>query len=983
MKTVLQKLKKQKLAIAVSSVLVMSASSALLADEESKIQINIKAEQADKVLFKLAELSGTQIVFDNQTQKNVKLPALNGDFTLDSALTELLKNTGLTYEFISEDMVMIRTESHAEPEAKKEVEEIVITGSRLKGVAATGSPVLTITSDDIKRQGFGSIEDIMRSLTQNFSDVNAASTLDEGISSPGAQGHSAPNLRGLGSASTLVLVNGRRWPQSSYFQNGTVNLNGIPFNAIDRVDILSDGASAIYGSDAQAGVINIILRKDYSGGETGIRYETSRYDAKKLTLDQTLGFNWEGGNATLNIAYTETDPVDSRAAGRTTLDFRSMGGSDRRATDVGRPGLVYNSASRFATLLGSLPQGDDGTGGINGNLSPANVLPYDYVAEGEGGDGTSTQEQKSAYFTINQELFDGFSLFAEYSYNRNETLSQLTTSTIKFTKQAVPTTNPYNDTGSTVYASYAFSPEEVAQLGDGRFNSDQTAVSYTLGFDAELPFKDWTMNFSMGKSDEKSQFKVLQIDKDLLLERLAGVDGDSNPLPIEQIINPFGDGSAQSPEALQGLLAYDATGAVPSSVTLSDLRDYSVSFQGGLFELPTGEVRTVVGAEYRKEGLDHSKGYARSGLLVDKTDRDVKSYFTELSVPLIREMPGVHSLDLKYALRRDEYTVSGPFEGSGTSVEKEFSSTSPKLELAWYPIDTLKLRAAKGESFRAPTLTDLFGRQDIFAFGIFSFIDPNRPDLGLQRPPTVLGGNPDLKPELSDNVSYGFDWNPDGALEGLSVSVTKANIEISDLIADGLQAFFSDRNGVLALPGVLSYNPDGSASQLNLYSVNVSKRYSESVDTRVSYDFDSDYGSFRVGLNATYTGKLNDQFTPNSAQVKKDNTDVGIDRWKARGEISWFKDDINLNLVANYSSSYSPTGVADTYQDLVEHYITYDLTGSYAVEESGWKFNGGVLNVLNQDFPFYDGLSYPWDTRRVDTRGRTIFLEVNKSYDLY
>ena len=145
------------------------------------------------------------------------------------------------------------------------IKSVTVTGSRLRDTLS-GAPMFVLTREDIKQRGFGSFEDVIRALPQNFSTVNAGAARDNSINSLDAMGQSMVNLRGFGVSSTLVLVNGRRWPQASSFGNGAANINGLPFSAIERVEVLTDGASAIYGADAQAGVVNFIMRDDYEGG---------------------------------------------------------------------------------------------------------------------------------------------------------------------------------------------------------------------------------------------------------------------------------------------------------------------------------------------------------------------------------------------------------------------------------------------------------------------------------------------------------------------------------------------------------------------------------------------------------------------------------------------------------------------------------------------------------------------------------------------
>ncbi|WIO73773.1 TonB-dependent receptor [Porticoccaceae bacterium LTM1] len=968
---------KKKLVLGMAPAIALLVSGGLYAEDMDKFKLEISSQSADAALLELGRQTGSEIMFKQGLDVQMTLPELKGEHTLEAALNTLLRGTGLTYSFTADGLVVLE-QVKQEASESKEVEEVVVTGSRLKNVT-TASQVQIITREDIKQQGLGSVEDIVRILTQNVSNVNAATTNDNSITATGAQGQSAINLRGLGTSATLVLVNGRRWPQSSFYGNGTVNLNGIPFSAIDRVEVLLDGASAIYGADAQAGVINFIMRKDYVGGETTARYEGSRNNGNMFSLEQNFGVNWNSGRALLTVNYKESKPVNSVKAGLTTSDFTSLGGSDNRATYYAQPGIV-NSADY--TLIGSLPEGDDGSDGVAGKLSPDNVVPFDQ-AKILGNQATSLFESTTAFLTVSQEVLDSVELYGELSYSANESTSSFGAPYLYYTP--VPTTNPYNDTGEEVLVTTIFATELLAGLfGDTRASSDQDSLSYTLGVKAALPFRDWELDFSLSRSEEDFYFAVPRMNDALMAQRLAGIDEDGNPLPIEQIVNPFGDGSAQHPEAFEGLMTVPTDGSWAPSTTGSEMDSYLLSVEGGVFDLPAGEVRLVMGTEHRTEILDFTQANTL-GLSVFAPEREVESYFAELGVPLFDGVPGIYSLDLNVALRRDTYSFEGPFNGPDMPFSsKEFTHTAPKLELAWKPIESLKVRASQGESFRTPTLRSLFSERRAPYIGWDPIVDPSRPDLGAQTPLWTTGGNPNLKPETSDSLSYGFDWAPTGVLEGLFVSVTRTEIDIEGMLTRWTEVFYDAPELLFEIPGVVDYNADGSIRQLNFSSFNLASRTSESTDINVTYDFDTDVGSFRAGLNATYYSVFKDQLSEKHTPKYGDGKDNGPDRIRVRGLLSWFKDDLSLNFIANYSSSYEHSG-AGIYspQKKIKSHMTYDLTASYLMEDSGWKFNGGIRDVFNADFPFYDGFGRPWDPRRVDTRGRLMYLEVSKSYNLY
>ena len=885
----------------------------------------------------------------------------------------------------------VGAEEPADDEARGEPEEIVVTGTRLREVIS-GVPIVVVTRQDMLLQGLGSVEDLVRSLPQNFSDINAAATLDNSMNSVDAIGQSGVDLRNLGEGSTLVLVNGRRWVQSSTFGNGAVNLNGIPFNAIERVEVLTDGASAIYGADAQAGVINFILRDDFSGAETSLRQDIGANEGDILKIEQTAGVSWDGGTLLASLGYERKDPTDRRKAGLTTADLRSRGGTDGRSTFFTQPGVVGYGfpGSYFAAIpLGALPAGDDGTQGVADRLSPANVVPLDLPAlPGELNGGTAVSDSLTGYLSAKQQFRDGkLTVFGELAYAKSESE---TTGMPLGGVYTVPATNPYNDLPPrppfVVNVGYIFLAETTAGLMPPRSNEGgQTNLTLTAGVRAALPFADWEAELSVSHAEEDAYFGFVAGNTDLLRQRLAGVDANGNPLPQEQVINPFGDGSAQSPAAVAGIieLVTDA-GPASANTNTSVQRDYLASASGRFFDLPGGTSQLAVGGEVRIETLDYSSDQSRGTLfVVTEPERTAKSVFAEWSLPLISErnaMPGLRELSLKVALRYDDYAFEGPFDGIDAPWrEQNFSNTSPKLDAVWRPLDGFKVRASWGESFVPPQTSRLFG-QDSGPFNFIRLIDPENPEVGLQFPDAYFTGNPDLVPEVSRNVSAGFDWTPGGFLDGLELQVTLTDIDITDRIGSITSIAFSTPEQLFDLPGVVERGPDGAITRLNLKPLNIASRQSRSVDVAASYAFANVAGAFKVGVEGTYTDHLLEVTLPGADPTYQHGTAAGPERLKAKAFVDLKRQALGLRLQANYSAGYENT--SSRAQVMVDSYTTVDLTGSYAFGDSGWRLNAGARNLLNADFPFYDGFGTPWDPRRVDVRGRIVHLQVTKAYGI-
>jgi iron complex outermembrane recepter protein len=1007
-----------RLVIAFACAISMSAT----AMADAPRQIDVPSGDLATALQKLAEQSGVEFIYSVDQIKGLRTGGVHGEYTTEKALNKLLEGTKLKLTVHKSGAILIaaptsntmpnssgssvaRNLSAAEStsnlspgvqsgqgsdsqdvsagtdvqaskraqESNDELEEITVTGSHLRMTeAAIASPVIVITQDEIKKMGFNTVEDVIRSLSQNYSSVNSGTTLDDYQYSVDARGQSAADLRGLGPENTLVLVNGRRRAVSSTFGD-VVNLNTIPMGSIDRIEIMTDGASAVYGSDAVAGVINFILKKDYQGGETHVREEVGHNGGDSLTFDQSLGETWGSGNITFGGRFAKTDPVTNTRAGDTTSDFTSLGGDDWRSTSLGQPGAVLG--------MGSLPAGDNGTTGIAGKLSPANAVPYDPAAYTT--DLATGIKNYSFDINLEQQLGSRVRGYGEVSLSRNTTESVVGPASVFY--QAVPTTNIYNDLGVPATVSYIFGNEtRLGLLPPQSIISDQKALGGVLGVKITLP-KDWTIDISANHSREDASTNEFALNQTLLAERVAGVDANGNPIPANQQLNLFGNGTAQSPAALAGLMQWGSPGSVAvDNFSTSD--SALLTAEGSLLTLPGGDLRLATGGEFRREELNYGTDESRSTLYVTTSpSRTVKAAFGELNIPLVGEhnrIPGIYSLNLYGAGRWEQYAISGPFDGAGEPDRVvDFTHFSPKAGISWFPWAELKVRGTFSKSFRAPSLTDLFGTTS-GPYNFVSIVDPKNPGQGTIFPNTYFVGNPSVGPETATSYTAGLDWKPMGSLQGLAVTLTYSRIDFDNRIASSSD-YLNDPAILFSLPGVVVRNASGQIVSVNIGPVNIASRFSQSVDALVAYGMDTRAGQLTFGVSGTYTIKLEDDAGPGLPPVILDGTQNGPERVKARSWVSWSKREYGASVYANYSSSYINTDVDSPTQlgpQSVDHYTTFDLNGFYNLP-GGFSVNAGVRNLTNAAFPFMNYL-YPFDTHRVDLRGRILYLEFASKYKL-
>lgn len=858
---------------------------------------------------------------------------------------------------------------------------VVVTGTRLPNAEST-SPVQVIMRDDMERLGITTVEGLIRSLPQNFANHTQTSAIDNS-SSVGTIGVATANLRGLGSDGTLVLINGRRTASSPAFKGSVTNLNSIPFAAIQRVEILADGAAAIYGGDAVSGVINFIMKRGYNTPESlDVRYETGANGGDGMVVTPAFGASWDSGSIGASIRYEKFDPVLASDTGFFTRDFTSRGGSDGRAeTDsFFHPRQIMFPGFR---AIGGIDRNRDASVPVTfDDIDIANLTPFESIQTHMANERAAT----TGFVAIDQDIGESIDGFAELNYARSESVAIIGPPFASFL--TVPTSNAFNETGERLRINYLFDGEGAAGLlPDSTRESETTSYAVVLGLDAQLPIKNWVLKTFVKYAEEEHYARPFdEIDEDALDLALA----DSNPATA---FNPFGDGSQQNPDIVGNLFIVPTDGSSAPTTELDDTRQFSLVLNGDLFEIPGGAISAVLGTDIRTDRKHLDGGAATSSLLPDLS-RDVLAFFSEMSIPIVSEIsgvPGVHSLALRVAARWEKYEIEGPFGGANTSEKRDFSETSPSIGFAWYPVRALKVRVNVGETFKVPTLSDLFRVQRISTSSRgLGFTMPTRlgragvttdpvtgdPVVGM---PYVSGGNPGLIPETSDTVAAGFDWQPEGALNGLRVSATYFKIETDNVISSLTLLLIRRPDLYLTLGGaVRDPEPDGRIVQYAGFPRNFSLEDSESYDLNATYDFESNVGSWQAGLSGTYTAENNFSFVQGDPDAVV-ATLFGPDRTRYRIWLGWTDHEFSATLIGNYSSRYFNT--SSDVQERIDGYTTIDLTAQWA-SEGGWQLDAGVRNLFDHDFPFVDG-EQPFDPRRVDIRGRTAYIQVSKAFDLF
>ena len=310
--------------ITVGAALVISlCTSVYAADKTTVYDIDIKTQTTASALMQLARKTGFQIVFPNTLGRETESPSVVGQYTLDQALGKILADTSLQYEFTDEQTLVIRAQEKdgqnklpVEDSDLEKVEEIVVTGTHIRGVDNVGAATISFTREELDATGFSTVEQFFESLPQNLNEISVDGRTADGTSrtaSANSQGATSISLRGLGPGSTLVLLNGKRRPGNI---NGRVfDVSAIPFSMIERVEVVTGGRSATYGSDAVAGVVNLVMRTEFDGAETQANYGEASAGAERFNFSQTFGRNFEKGGFVVGYDYRKDQPLDATDTG--------------------------------------------------------------------------------------------------------------------------------------------------------------------------------------------------------------------------------------------------------------------------------------------------------------------------------------------------------------------------------------------------------------------------------------------------------------------------------------------------------------------------------------------------------------------------------------------------------------------------------------------------------------------------------------------
>ena len=810
--------------------------------------------------------------------------------------------------------------ANAADKDKATLDKVLITGSHIKRTDFEGpSPVLVIDEEDIASSGTTDLNGLLSKLT-----INNGFMLNENEQALSAMpGGAGINLHGLGQDATLVLINGRRisnYPFALDTTDSFVDLNSIPLAMVERVEVLKDGASALYGSDALAGVINIILRSDYDGTEVTASYGvSSEGDANETRLNFAKGISSDDQNITFIFDYFKRDSF-------------LLADRDYSSSALLKDGTDYTSMSAYPASYLLFPSFTPTATSIS------TFNPNDYMTS------VPQSERISGMFSFKKDISTDLSFFTDVSLSQNTT---------KYFKSPTPFVS--NDIPDLLLPSHPSHPGgavtdplvlfwRMTELGP-RIDENKTDV-YRIVAGFEGVVNDWDWEAAVFKSGSKSVLtgtnyaSLSAIQTSLAAGLLDPLDNIPGPSPQSEL---------------------DAVRASISRNAETDLKGTDIKFTGEVGQMDAGPVQLAIGLSYLGEELsDKPDAVTASGDIVgqgstsSEGSRNSKALFAELNLPL------QENIELQLALRGEDYSDFG-------------STVNPKIAIKYQPSSTVMLRASAGTGFRAPSLQELHqGDTTVFGF----YVDTARCDAiggvecNLRQVEVLLSSNPDLDAEESTSFYLGVVFEP---LKDFSVGIDYWNYDQDNIVAQNTQQTI-DENDPTKVIRSAPLNPILGVFDSYMNSAN---RKTDGIDLDIQYSWNTGVGKFHIKSTTTKVFSAKEKIRDIDAYIdyagKYRNPDL-----RSNLSLGWKITDYAAVISANYIDSYE-----DLNYNTDGHMVDSQLTYNGQLKYSGFKETTivfGINNILNEDPPFSNASYAGYDAATHNPIGRFYYLRLNHQF---
>ncbi len=921
-------------------------------------------------------------------------------------------------------------EASAPPAAEPAMAAVVVTGSRIvRRDAETVGPMVTLTRDDMKFAAPTSVGDLLQSLPNVGVSLNSNGT--QGTSF----GVSSINLRYLGSAEgsgnrSLVLVDGHRWVNASGGRGfrDFVDLNTIPIGIIDSIEVLKDGASAIYGADAIAGVVNVHTKQRLDGFEADLRLgETSRSDNRNVNGYLNWGKKTSTGRAFLSASFNDSKPILTAdrpltavalapltAPGTSPYGLYVLPGLSAN-TYFGTPaGFAQNAANAVArntgvSAIGAGTAADDSfhiarLPGDNYNAQAQGIyatgpskrwglfgrytfeLSSDLTGHVEALTTSRESSQLFAPFPLDIRGSNGFSIPKDQAFNPFGTAN------------GVPAANALAFSGSTFRIQRV--PLEVGNR-DNQQKVNMSRLKTGLEGSTVLWGGEWQWDATLTYSKSDATFDAInQINLDNVYRALASpasCNAASNCVPL----NLFG---TITPE-MANYIRYNAHDENGTKQT-----DFSFNATRSLTDLQGGSLGLAAGFEYRRESaydtpdrfaatpstvLPLVSGAPQAATTAQSRDAtsgsyDLKEAYVELSAPVLARLPMVDKLEVDAAMRYSSYSSVG-------------SKSTGKLGLLYRPVKSLLLRSTYSQGFRAPSILELYQGQRQTNFqavdpcngggagqpgcaGVPATYNQNQYNGGLVR--GITAGNTKLKPETADTYAFGFTLTPE-SLRGFSLTADKFKIKVNDAIAaqSASQILTScARTGTFC--NLVQRASTGELQQLTQAVVNLSRIEVEGIDATARYNFAAAGGKFDTSLDLAYLQRYQ-SFVPqpdgtvavDDRTGKSDQPRSTFPRMKGQAAVRYIASNYGLGWKLRYIGSSSDIPGNAVNGGTVPAVRYHDLQANYTLTGGAINLSFGIDNVTDVQPPA-SAANNPinFDIYTYDIRGRYFYAKVSAKF---
>ena len=990
------------------TALLVGHSLVLGADQASaaRYQIDQPSQPLSESLRSIARQTGISVLFDAGAVSGRMSHAVSGQLSAVEAIARALDGTGLSAEVMSDKSIVVKPAASvpstqtpvrgihaaigpaggveassdgvpvrlAEGPAPSETDpgtptstkssgsaqqltRVEVTGSRLKRIDGDGpAPVNIYTRAEIDQSGQPTLERFLSSLSEA-----SVSPGEGGLGQTTGQG--SVQLRGLPLGSTLILINGRRVQAVGSSSANFFNLNLIPMSAVERIEIVPVGSSAVYGGDALAGVVNVILKKSIDG----------------FALDARLASGKGTGDGSISLATGRRDGDTSflllGSYGKTTpltmaerdffrdADYRRFGGVDGRTRSC-TPGTVSSATganlpglnSTFAAIPPNAAGQPLSIASFAATAGQANLC--NPLANGNGTALVYGTEDFAVHAAAEHRITGAWSVFGELSFVNDRLRAEQ--GGLQLNNVLVPANNPYNPFGAPVRVTARLGLENGAET----FERETNFTRALLGARADLG-AGWDLEASVSttRDDGRRHFWNTVVNA---AARTAAL-GASTPATS---LNPFTAGVAASADVLQSIW----TDSLRESHGRKD--QGSAFVRGSVIELPAGKVDVIVGAEVARDRYQT----ATPGSFDIATKRTTSAAYGEMRVPLLRADASTGSAwDLAavtVAARHDKYSDFGGANTYQAGAEVR-------------PTRTLLLRASTATSFKPPTLLQTSVDDSSFTTDSFGLVDPTRANAPIVGGEVLRATNPALEPEKGRAYSFGAVWEPESA-SGTRLGVTAWRVKINGLISllwpqDAL-------NNEALFPGFVTRTPsvDGTPGQVTrvLYSeVNFGSVDTSGADLELAHSWKGAGGKWTVAAGATRTTKYDVAIAPGSPvqhRLGRRAVDYWAPKWKGRLFAGLDQGSWSLGITSRYLGAYKDMEPSE--RELGKFWV-HDLAGTLDLKRLGLGFSAvkgaslslAIVNVANRLPEFVETSPY-YDITQADWRGRYASLRLSMTW---